>query len=131
MATLGEDLPERMSSPRLTPQQRDELFKPLFEIVKGELDRLSDGDLKVLWSLRRKLAKELMYLERGRPMDRRKLKNQKFADQKGLCGICGKPLPERGAELDRFDAFLGYTTENTRLVHHECHVEDQKSKNYA
>lgn len=120
-----------MPNPRLTAQQRDELFKPLFENVTAELHRLSNGDPKVLWALRRKLAKELIYLERGRPVDRRKLQNQKFTDQQGLCAICGKPLPERGAELDRFDAFMGYTTANTRLVHHECHVEDQKRKNYA
>jgi hypothetical protein len=42
-----------------------------------------------------------------------------------------KPLPEKGAELDRFEAKLGYTAQNTRLVHHECHIEDQAKKKYA
>jgi len=120
-----------MANPQLTKEQREELFAPLFKRTKEELDRLSDGDGDLLFALRRKLAKDLGYLERGVPMMRVKLKAQKRKEQSGLCAVCGKPLPEKGAELDRFVAKLGYTLENTRLVHHECHIEDQQKKKYA
>jgi hypothetical protein len=40
-------------------------------------------------------------------------------------------MPLKHSELDRTEAFLGYTEENTRLVHHECHVADQRSKNFS
>ena len=120
-----------MPNPRLTPEQRVTLYQPLFEKIKADLETASGGDPKVLWALRRKIAKELIYLERGRPVDRKKLQIQKYIEQSGLCTICGKKLPERGAELDRKEAFLGYTSENTNLVHHDCHVSDQQKKGYA
>jgi hypothetical protein len=117
--------------PRLTAEQIEKLFQPIFVRLIAHLEAASGGDSKLLWALRRKLAKELIYLERGTPIRRKKLKQQKFIEQKGVCAICGRELPERGAELDRADAFLGYTPQNTRLVHHECHVADQQKKNYA
>ena len=40
-------------------------------------------------------------------------------------------MEQKGSELDRFKASDGYTVENTRLVHHECHVADQKAKGYS
>ena len=63
-----------MANPRLTKDQRTDLFAPLFEQVRKELDRLSAGDAQLLWALRRKLAKELVYLERSTPAARGKLK---------------------------------------------------------
>lgn len=120
-----------MANPQLTPAQRTQLFAPLFDLVKAELARLSEGEVRVHWALRRKLAKELVYLERGTPMHRRRLKEKKYAEQLALCAICGRVLPYKNTELDRTDAFLGYTPENTRLVHHECHIADQKRKKYA
>jgi len=120
-----------MANPQLTKQQREDLFAPLFKKTKEELDRLSSGDADLMFALRRKLSKELMYLERGVPIIRVKLKAQKRKEQNGLCAVCMKALPEKGAELDRFEAKLGYTAQNTRLVHHECHIEDQTKKKYA
>ena len=120
-----------MANPQLTVRQREDLFAPFFKKTKEELERLSGGDADLLFALRRKLAKDLGYLERGVPMFRRKLKAQKRKEQNGLCAVCLKPLPEKGAELDRFEAKLGYTAQNTRLVHHECHIEDQEKKKYA
>ena len=120
-----------MPNPRLNPEQREKLFLPLISKIKADLEKASGGDPQVLWALRRKVAKELVYLERSKPMERRKLQNHKFSEQNGLCAICGKKLPERGGELDRKEAFWGYTAENTRLVHHDCHVDDQKKKNYT
>jgi hypothetical protein len=120
-----------MATPQLTKEQRESLFAPLLEKTKAELERLSQGDQKVLWALRRKHSKELMYLERSTPMARKKLKMKKWIDQKGICPICSKQLPETYSVLDRLEAFGGYTVENTRLLHHECHVEQQVQKNYT
>lgn len=122
---------EQMSNPRLTDEQRAELFEPLFQRTLSELDRLAGGDSPILWALRRKLAKELVYLERGCPQKRGALKRRKMKEQDGICPLCRKKLPVSGAELDRLNAFRGYTDVNTRLVHHGCHVADQKRKGYA
>jgi hypothetical protein len=120
-----------MPNPQLTPKQREDLFAPLWRTTKDELERISGGDERLMWALRRKLAKELIYLERGTPAARTKLKMTKWIEQKGICPICSQLLPEKNSELDRFDAFLGYTKENTRLVHHDCHIDEQKKKKYA
>lgn len=119
-----------MPNPQLTKEQRETLFKPLFEVVKAELDKLSNNDPALLWALRRKLAKELTYLERGKPSQRKRLKDQKFTEQIAFCPICGDILPFKEAELDRIEAFGGYTPENTRLVHHKCHRAQQKEKRF-
>ena len=120
-----------MANPQLSKEQRETLFQPLLERVKAELERLSGGDERLLWALRRKLAKELVYLERSTPAARSKLKFEKRMEQKGLCPICNELLPEKNAELDRFEAFHGYTADNTRLVHHECHISEQVKKRYS
>jgi hypothetical protein len=57
-----------------------------------------------------------------------------MVEQNGVCPLCeGKRgvLPVKYADLDRRIASHGYTPENTRLVHHECHVDDQKKKRYV
>lgn len=120
-----------MANPRLTKEQREILFAPLLARVKAELESSAAGDPRVLWALRRKLAKELMYLERSTPAERTRLKAKKWGAQNGVCAMCGKPMPQKHSELDRFEAYLGYTEENTQLVHHECHVGDQAKKGYA
>lgn len=120
-----------MSTPRLTDAQRLELFEPLFAVTRAELERLSSGDPRLLWALRRKLTKELIYLERGSPQMRNALKRRKMFAQKGICPLCRQKLPPSGAELDRSEAYLGYTDSNTRLVHHGCHVADQRRKKYT
>lgn len=120
-----------MAGPRLTDKQREELFAPLFKRVVADLAQLSNGDSDVLWALRRKLAKELVYLERGTPMQRKLLKTMMWAKQNRTCAICNKDLPLKNSELDRLDTVLGYVESNVRLVHHECHIEDQATKRYA
>ncbi len=120
-----------MANPRLNDEQRENSYKPFLKKVVDDLHRVFADDPRALWAARRKLAKDLTYMERGTPYERRQLQQQKMTDQKGLCAICGKELPERGAELDRQEAYKGYTPENTRLVHHECHVRDQAEKNYS
>jgi hypothetical protein len=120
-----------MPNPQLTPVQREKLFAPLFNRVLRELADTSCGDVRLHWALRRKLAKELTYLERGTPTHRKRLKAKKYSEQWALCAICGRVLPYKNTELDRLDAFGGYTEANTRLVHHACHIADQKRKKYA
>jgi hypothetical protein len=79
----------RMANPRLTKDQRADLFAPLFDLVRNELDRLSAGDPELLWALRRKLAKELTYLERSTPSERGKLKALVFQSgaRQGSCRL--------------------------------------------
>jgi UTP:GlnB (protein PII) uridylyltransferase len=99
--------------------------------VRERLHTLAGEDASLLFAYRRKIAKELGYDERGKPMKRRMVKLNKMIAQKGLCAECHKELPKRGAELDRLNAMEGYTEQNTRLVHHECHVKSQEDKGFA
>ena len=120
-----------MPNPTLTEEQRQNLFRPLFHKLKAELNELAAGDPALLFALRRKLVKELGYLEKGPPAHRKKLKATMWKKQNGLCALCGKDMPEKGSELDRFEAIYGYTEANVRLVHRKCHIADQESKGYA
>jgi hypothetical protein len=99
--------------------------------IRGRLETLSGGDKELLFAYRRKVFKELTYDERDKPTARRKLKDQKWKEQRGLCAICGNPLPEKYTVLDRLNAVDGYTKENTRLIHSECDVAHQESRGYA
>jgi hypothetical protein len=120
-----------MPNPQLTNEQRERLFKPLFDLVRAELQRLSEGDTNLLWALRRKLAKELVYLERGTPAHRNKLKALMWEKQNGVCALCEKSMPQKNSELDRCEAVLGYIESNVRLLCHDCHINDQDKKKYA
>jgi len=120
-----------MPNRRLTKSEIENIFKPLIGDVRSQLEKVTSGDKSLLWALRRKLAKELIYEERGTPTQRTKLKAIKRVEQNGICILCQNPLPTKGAELDRFEAMLGYTAENTRLVCHSCHIADQQRKGYA
>jgi hypothetical protein len=97
------------------------------------LDGAAGVDRELRFALNRKLYKELSYVERGKPMNRRLLKLKKYGHQRGLCGHCGKELPESGrnAHLDRFSAIEGYTMENTELIHSECHLLRQEAKGFS
>jgi len=120
-----------MPNRNLTPAELRELWAPLFADVRAKLDAAGGGDDQLQWALRRKLSKELSYLERGKPMERKALKLAKRVEQHGLCVICGQPVPEQGAVLDRTEAMAGYTLENTRLVHHECGRQVQAERGFA
>lgn len=106
------------------------LFEPIFAQTVAELVRLAGGDDQLLWALRRKLTKELGYLERGCPQKRSALKQKKYHQQKRKCAVCGRYMRRKGSELDRRQAIDGYTLENTRLVHHHCHFKDQERKRF-
>jgi hypothetical protein len=120
-----------VSNPQLSKEQIQTLFYPLFKRTIKDLSKQSGGNKGLHFALRRKLTKELGYLERSKPATRIKLKQIKFVEQNGKCPICKKCLPKKYAELDRSEAINGYTAENTRLVHHDCHITEQKKKGYA
>jgi CRISPR/Cas system-associated protein Cas10 (large subunit of type III CRISPR-Cas system) len=120
-----------MPNPQLTPEERKQLFSPLFKRVVDDLVSTADGDPHLLWALRRKLTKELGYLERDKPGNRKKLKKLIWEKQGRKCAICGELMPERNSELDRTEALIGYREENVRLLCHDCHVSDQARKTYA
>jgi hypothetical protein len=122
-----------MSNRRLTIDERNTVTSLLQSVLK-KIERLSAGDPELLFALRRRLIVKLTHAERGTPAQRNRLKKQKHADQKGVCPLCNGrngPLPLKYAELDRKVASLGYTTANTRLVHHECHIDDQGKKSFS
>ena len=120
-----------MPNPILTNEQRVTLFQPLFASVLERLTELSAGDPNLLFALRRKLAKELQYQERGTPQHRGLLKATKRGEQRGLCAICSQPLPEKDTILDRIHAPDGYTAANTRLVCRACDYAAQLAKNFS
>jgi hypothetical protein len=99
--------------------------------VRARITELSAGDEELAWALRRKVFKELGYDERGKPMDRRKLKEAKWKSQRGLCAACAGPLPEKYCVLDRSVAMKGYTAENTRLLCQSCDTKIQAERGYA
>jgi len=98
------------------------LANTLLAEIRSRLEGLSHGDRDLLFAYRRKVFKELTYDERDKPSVRRKLKDQKWKEQRGLCALCGKDLPETYTVLDRLNAIDGYTKENTRLIHQACDV---------
>jgi hypothetical protein len=102
----------------------------ILETIRAALERSSLGDFELMFALRRRLIVKLTHDERGTPAHRNKLKQIKREKQGGVCPICSDELPLKYAELDRLVASAGYTVENTRLVHHECHIKDQQRKKY-
>jgi hypothetical protein len=122
-----------MPNRRLTSKELQTLFHPLFVEVKAKLQTASDGNEELLFALRRKLYKELSYLERRKPMQRKAVKTQKYKEQQGKCAKCGCKLEDGGknAVLDRAEAIRGYFNENVRLLCHSCDREVQAERNYA
>jgi hypothetical protein len=118
-----------MPNRKLTPHERSE-SDILIQEIRSRLGAIAGGDAELLFALRRRLIVRLTHDERGTPTHRNKLKAIKRIEQNGSCAICGEQLPDKYAELDRFVASKGYTPENTRLVHHECHTADQAAKAY-
>jgi hypothetical protein len=118
-----------MPNPRLN---EDHLIiaNGLLALIRQRLDELSQGDRDLRFALNRKVAKELIYDERGKPGDRGRLKRQKRKEQAGKCAKCAEELPIRGAVLDRIRAIDGYTTENTRLLCEHCDKEIQAERRY-
>jgi hypothetical protein len=55
-----------MANPRLNIQQTL-LANDLLALIRHQLDELSQGDRELRFALNRKVAKELIYDERGKP----------------------------------------------------------------
>jgi len=119
-----------MSSRRLTDDERAKLA-PLLDDVRVKLRELADGDEGLHWALRRRFWNQLQYDERLRPQYRAALKRKKNIEQAGLCNVCKQPLPKSNAVLDRHDAMLGYTMENTQLLCGACDRNKQIKNRYA
>lgn len=114
----------------LTEEERAEAGK-ILKFIERRLQVFAAGDPKLLFAYRRKIAKELTYLERSGPMARRALKRKKRREQGGICAICGEALPQRYTVLDRLRAADGYTSENTRLICEPCDRRVQAERGYA
>ena len=103
----------------------------ILEELRGRIATVVGEDRERLFQMRRYILKRLEFDERGTPTQRRKLKDAKRKSQRGLCALCQAPLPERGAELDRFRAMDGYTARNTQLVCHSCHQKAEAERGVA
>jgi len=115
---------------RLTEAERI-IGHQILQNVRTLIEVSSKGDKTLGWALRRFIYVRLSHDERSKPMQRKILKLTKMVAQQGLCAECGKELPKKGSELDRIIAMDGYTEENTRLIHHECHRKRQEEKGFA
>lgn len=119
-----------MSNRRLTPGELVVANAPLDEL-RARMAGIAGEDAALLFALRRKIAKELTYDERSKPMERRRLKAQRRAEQNGFCAVCNRPIPPGYTVLDRFEAAKGYTAENTRLICESCDRAVQQQRGYA
>jgi hypothetical protein len=116
--------------PELSVENRAKTL-PILKRVRDEIAAVAGEDKELIFQMKRYIAKRLEFDERGTPTQRRKLKDQMWKKQRGLCALCKEKLPERGAELDRFKAIDGYTMENTQLVCHLCHRRVQEERESA
>jgi hypothetical protein len=114
---------------QLAPPELEQANLLLGEI-RDRLKGLSGDDKDLHFAYRRKIAKELTYDERSKPMIRRALKRKKYKEQSGICSVCNESLPTRYTVLDRINAVAGYTSENTRLIHQHCDQQVQAERKY-
>jgi DNA repair exonuclease SbcCD ATPase subunit len=105
----------------------------LLKEVRESIEKLSEDDLDLRFALRRKIAKELTYDERGKPMQRKKLKLKMLRLQDGKCAVCAKALPllARGAVLDRQNTMDGYVVENVKLICRDCDEKLQEKRGFT
>jgi hypothetical protein len=120
-----------MANRKLSSEELRSIAWPFIAEVRRRLTDLSAGDEDLHWALRRKLAKELTYDERSKPMERRALKAFKRGEQGNRCAICASELPERNSVFDRLQAMKGYTRENTRLLCPTCDQAEQQRRGFA
>ncbi len=110
----------------------DELLKAkkLLASIRRRLDTLADGDGSLRFAYNRRIAKELMYDERGKPMVRKAAKRRKWEEQDRKCAECGKDLALAYSVADRREAEGGYASGNFRLLHADCDYAAQAKKGY-
>jgi hypothetical protein len=125
-----------MASRRMTASELA-TAREILDQVRQRITEMAKGEPVFTFALRRYVYKKLAYDERGTPAQRTKLKLQKLIEQEGKCADPTCPFPDRKMtkadepELDRIDPVKGYTSENTTLVHHQCHRRSQDSKRYS
>ena len=83
-----------MPNRQLSASELETLACPLLARVREQLTALANGDAGLLWALRRKLYKELLYDERSKPMQRVALKKLKRNQQNDVCAHSGGQLQE-------------------------------------
>jgi pyruvate-formate lyase-activating enzyme len=76
-------------------------WRDLLEHIREEIHRIAMGDEKLAVQIRRYVSKQLMYDERGTPVERREKKVRLYERQKGLCALCSQPLELKRSELHR------------------------------
>jgi len=118
-----------MSNPQLNENQLAQAHK-LIAKIKKEIETLAKNNPEAIFAFRRKIYKELMYDERSKPMERKKLKDKMRKKQKGLCPLCKQELPEKSAVLDRAEAIKGYLEENVRLICPDCDKKTQEARGF-
>ena len=79
-----------MPNRNLSPAELQNANALLAEI-RERLKALADDDAGLLFAYRRKIAKELGYDERSKPMVRRRLKTLKRRTQNGICRRLSHP----------------------------------------
>jgi ribosomal protein L44E len=99
--------------------------------IRKKLIEISNGDSALLFAYRRKISKELIYDERGKPSQRNKIKLIKRVQQHNKCPLCSESLPVKNCVLDRIEALKGYTPDNTRLLCEKCDRIEQERKKFA
>jgi len=118
-----------MPNPQLNKDQLKQAHR-LIEKVKKEIEKLAQNDPEVVFAFRRKVYKELMYEKRGKPVERKKLKEKMWKKQKGICPLCKQKLLERGVVLDRTRAIEGYKEGNVRLICPDCDRKVQETRGF-
>jgi hypothetical protein len=119
-----------MPNRRLTSEEL-QIANHILALVRNRITAAANGDAEFRFALNRKIYKEISYDERDKPSRRKRLKSIKRRQQNNICPYCNEQLPPSDCELDRLVASAGYTTENTHLVHQECHRRSQAGKGYA
>jgi hypothetical protein len=116
--------------PTLSAEDRTKAIA-ILEELRARIAEVAGEDRELLFQVRRYILKRLEFDERGTPTQRRKLKDQKWKSQRGLCALCHDKLPKRGTELDRFKAIDGYTAANTQLLCHACHQKAEEERGFT
>jgi len=108
-----------------------EAVKRILEETRRMIRESAKGDKEIEFRIRHYIRIRLEHDERGKPLERKLMKLRKFAEQRGLCAVCGKSMTlEEEPHLHRIVASNGYTLENTLLIHHACHREQQRAKGF-
>jgi hypothetical protein len=97
---------------------------------RARLIDLAGDDPFLLFAYRRKIAKELVYDERGKPMFRKVLKACKMGEQEGSARSARNRSQRKTPYLIDLTRVTGYTLENTRLICAGCDLKIQAERRF-